>query len=96
MIKLAYVLLYLLLLSVFGFVIMGVDKWKAKKNRWRVPERTLFLVAFLGGALGSTIGMHYFHHKTKHWYFKYGLPALVLLNAALLGAYLYWDAGVRQ
>lgn len=74
---------------------MGVDKWKAKRGRYRISEKMLFLVAVLGGALGSTLGMHVFHHKTKHWYFKYGFPALFILQAALLAAYGYWSLFLR-
>lgn len=68
---------------------MGVDKWKAKRNRWRVPEKTFFLVAVLGGSLGAILGMHAFHHKTRHWYFKWGLPAILVAQLAL-GGWLYW------
>lgn len=93
--RLSYVLVYIFLLSLVGFVLMGVDKWKAKRNRWRVPERTIFLIAGLGGAIGATLGMHAFHHKTRHWYFKFGLPALMMLQIALLAAFIYWDAFLR-
>ena len=64
---------------------MGIDKSKAKRNAWRIPEATLFLVALLGGAIGSTLGMHFFRHKTKHWYFRLGMPAIAILEYALLG-----------
>lgn len=93
--EIRYVLGYLLLLSLLGIVLMGIDKWKAKRGLWRVPEKTIFLVALLGGAAGAFLGMHAFHHKTKHWYFKYGLPAILMLQAALLGAWIYWDTLLR-
>lgn len=68
---------------------MGIDKSKAKRNAWRIPEATLFLVALLGGGIGSTLGMHFFRHKTKHWYFRLGLPAIAILEyAALLHLFL--------
>lgn len=74
---------------------MGMDKRKAKKGKWRISERTLFLVALLGGAIGSTIGMHVFHHKTRHWYFKFGFPTLALLQIVLLTTYGYWLTFLR-
>lgn len=58
---------YLLGINVLAFLLYGFDKWKAKKNKWRIPEKTLFGIAFLGGSLGALIGMQVFHHKTKHW-----------------------------
>ena len=74
---------YLLLINLMGFVLMGLDKRRARKGRWRISERALFLPAVLGGTVGAIAGMRFFHHKTKHWYFRYGLPALLLLQAAL-------------
>lgn len=93
--KLSYLFLYLLALSVLGFLMMGIDKWKAKRGKWRISEKTLFLIALLGGAIGSTIGMQVFHHKTKHWYFKLGFPALAMLHIVLLAAYAYWLTFIR-
>ena len=78
-----YVFIYLLLINLFGFFAMGIDKYKAKKNRWRIPESMLFLLAFLWGSLGTTLGMKVFRHKTKHWYFKFGMPAILILQIAL-------------
>ena len=69
---------YLVLINAVGFVLMGVDKKRAIRGAWRISEATLFLTAFLGGALGCTLGMRHFRHKTKHWYFKYGMPALLI------------------
>ena len=84
-----YLLIYLLLINLTGFFAMFLDKQKAKKGKWRIPEKTLFLFAFLGGSLGTTLGMHSFHHKTKHWYFKFGMPLILILQIA--GAlYLLW------
>ena len=65
---------YIILINLVAFALMGIDKYKAKKKAWRIPEATLFLFAFFGGSLGSTIGMFLFHHKTRHWYFLYGMP----------------------
>ena len=77
-----YLLIYLLLINLTGFFAMFLDKQKAKKGKWRIPEKTLFLFAFLGGSLGTTLGMHTFRHKTKHWYFKFGMPLILILQIA--------------
>lgn len=90
-----YVILYFLVLSMLGFLLMGVDKWKARRGAWRIKESTLLLVAALGGSPGALLGMHLFRHKTKHWYFRYGLPALLMLQAALFAAWLYWYTMLR-
>ena len=74
---------FLYVLNLLTFAIMGADKHAAKANLRRVPERMLFLLALLGGALGGTVGMFYFHHKTKHWYFVVGMPLILLIQAAL-------------
>lgn len=81
--------LYLLLVNAVGFVLMGVDKRRAKRNQWRISEKSLFLPPLLGGTVGAILGMRVFHHKTKHWYFRYGLPALLVLQLALAG-WLFW------
>lgn len=75
---------YFLIMNVIGFITMGVDKAKAKADAWRIPEKTLFIIAAIGGALGVWAGMYHFHHKTRHWYFKIGIPGLVLMNLAFL------------
>lgn len=72
--------LYFLVLNCVGFAIMGIDKWKAKRRAFRIPEVTLFIIAIVGGCLGSILGMHIFRHKTKHWYFLYGLPAILAIQ----------------
>lgn len=77
--------LYLLLVNGIGFVLMGVDKRRAKRDQWRISEKTLFLPPLLGGTVGAILGMRVFHHKTKHWYFRYGLPALLVLQVVLAG-----------
>jgi uncharacterized membrane protein YsdA (DUF1294 family) len=73
---------------------MMIDKSRAKKDKWRIPERTLFLIAILGGSPGSILGMHLFHHKTKHWYFKFGMPLILILQVALVVVVLLYRAGV--
>ena len=77
--------MYLFLINVVGLYVMWSDKQKAKKDQFRIPEKTLFLVAILGGAFGTTYGMYQFHHKTKHWYFKYGMPTILVIETIILG-----------
>lgn len=62
------------MMNTLGFALMGLDKKRAGEHQWRISERTLFLVAALGGSVGSWLGMYIFHHKTKHWYFVIGIP----------------------
>ena len=78
---------WLLLVNLIAFALMGLDKGRAKRGRWRISEKALFLPAVLGGSLGAIAGMRLFHHKTKHWYFRYGLPALLAVQI-LLGVFL--------
>ncbi len=75
---------YFLIMNVIGFVIMGMDKWRAKRRAWRIPEATLFAVCIFGGSIGSTLGMFSFRHKTKHWYFRYGFPAIMVIHFILI------------
>ena len=74
---------YVFVINMTGFAVMGIDKKRAVRGAWRISEASLFLTALLGGALGCTLGMHCFHHKTRHWYFRYGLPAILLLQLFL-------------
>ena len=68
---------YLLIINALGFLLMLVDKWKARKNRWRVRESTLLLIAALGGSVGSLAGMYLFRHKTRHLKFTLGIPLIL-------------------
>ena len=72
-----YLLIYLVVINAAGFLLMLIDKQKAKKNRWRIPEKTLFLTAIIGGSVGSLVGMYTFRHKTKHIQFTLGMPAIL-------------------
>ena len=74
---------YLFIINIIGFALMGIDKKRAIRGAWRISEASLFLTAFLGGALGCTLGMRHFRHKTRHWYFKYGMPAIFAVQAFL-------------
>ena len=75
---------YLLAVNLTAFAVMGMDKRRAKRGTWRISEKALFLPAVLGGALGGTLGMRFFRHKTRHWYFRWGFPLLLLLQLAVL------------
>jgi len=79
--------LYLLVVNFVGFSLMVVDKWKAKMGKWRIAEKTIWLVSIVGGAVGTAIGMYLFRHKTKHRLFRYGLPLLSLLELLAYLAY---------
>ena len=72
-----YLLIYLLIINAAAFLLMLIDKWKAKNNKWRIPERTLFASALLGGSLGAIAGMYTFRHKTKHFSFIIGMPVIL-------------------
>ena len=81
-------LIWLGLMSLVTLLAMGLDKRRARKGAWRVPEARLFLFAALGGALGGLMGMRLFHHKTKHWTFRLGFPLLALCQLGFV-VYLY-------
>lgn len=84
---------YLIAINAVGFLFMGLDKWKAKKRAWRISEATLLLVAALGGAAGSMLGMYLFRHKTRHWYFRYGIPVMLVVHI-LIGLFI-WKGPVQ-
>ena len=75
---------YLLAINAVTFIIYGIDKYKAKKAKWRISEATLLLLAVLGGSIGAWMGMKVWHHKTMHKKFKYGIPAILLIQIALM------------
>ena len=82
-----WILLYLLTINAAGFVSMLLDKQKARKNRWRIPESTLLTIALLGGSIGSLVGMYLVRHKTKHFTFTLGIP-LILIGQILLALWM--------
>lgn len=82
------ILIYLAAVNLVTFVMYGIDKYKAKKAKWRIPEATLLLMAAFGGSIGAWAGMQVWHHKTLHKKFKYGVPVIFLLQIALT-FYLY-------
>jgi len=75
-----YLLIYLLIINAVGFTLMLIDKWKAKKSRWRIPEATLMGVAALGGSVGSLLGMYTVRHKTQHLKFTVGIPVILVVQ----------------
>lgn len=81
--------IYLVFMNLAAFTAMGVDKSKAKRGVWRIPEKTLFLLSILGGSVGSLAGMHIFRHKTRHVKFVFGMPAILVLHLAAAGVLLY-------
>ena len=83
-------LIYLLAINVVGFLLMGIDKLRAKKQVWRVPEKTLFLMAVIGGSIGTNLGMYVFRHKTKHWYFVIGMPLILIAQIALVVWFVFF------
>ncbi len=78
------IVLYLIVINFIGIIIMASDKSKAKHHAFRIPERVLFFVAIIGGSIGTWAGMYMFRHKTKHWYFVIGIPAILALQIALI------------
>ena len=76
-------LVWLAVINLLTFIVYGADKRRARKGKWRVPEKTLFLLPLLGGSIGALLGMRVFHHKKKHWYFVWGIPAILLAQIAL-------------
>ena len=78
------ILLYLVIVNAVGFLLMLVDKAKAKRNAWRIPEATLMGVAAIGGSIGALAGMYYCRHKTKHIKFTLGIPAILIAQIALI------------
>lgn len=75
---------YILVMSIVAFCVCSADKFAAQRQKSRVPEKVLFLLSALGGSVGMYLGMFTFRHKTKHWYFVVGIPAIILVQAALI------------
>lgn len=79
---------YFIGINLIGFALMGIDKYKARKRAFRIPEATLFIIAIIGGSIGSIIGMYAFRHKTRHRSFVYGMPFILFIQIALIIAVL--------
>lgn len=80
-----YFISYIVIINTIAFISMYIDKRRAKRKQYRIPEKTLFLLAIVGGSIGSLLGMETFRHKTKHWYFKWGMPLILVCQVVLLG-----------
>ena len=79
-----YAIIYLVVINTVGFFMMFSDKQRAKNRAWRIPEKTLFLIAIIGGSIGSIFGMWLFRHKTRHWYFVIGMPIILIVQVCIL------------
>ncbi len=86
-------LIYIACINIAAFAAMGIDKWRAARHAWRIPEHTLFVLTIFGGSLGGTLGMFLFHHKTRHWYFRYGFPLILAIHVVLI-AYFVGTASI--
>ena len=82
-------ILYLFVINVLTFLLYGIDKWKAKRARWRSPESVLLGMAAVGGSIGAWLGMRVWHHKTQHKKFRFGVPAILLAQIVLL-VWIFW------
>ncbi|MEA4848303.1 MAG: DUF1294 domain-containing protein [Clostridiaceae bacterium] len=78
-------LIYLIIVNIAAFAIMGTDKYKAQRNKWRVSETSIFILGLIGGGTGIFLGMRFFRHKTKHLKFTLGIPVIVIINIIMLG-----------
>lgn len=83
-------ILYLVLINVIAFLLMGIDKRRAVRHRWRIPEKTLFLSALLLGSIGANLGMQVFRHKTKHKSFVLGMPLILIIQTAAVLYFLFY------
>ena len=88
------ILIYWGAINIVTFFLYGIDKWKAKRSKWRIEESTLLWWAAAGGSIGALLGMKAWHHKTLHVKFKYGLPAILIAQIAVVGVVLYFCAFV--
>lgn len=79
---------YLIITNIVTFLVYGLDKWKAKKSKWRIREAALLGLAVLGGSIGAWLGMKVWHHKTMHKKFRYGIPAIIIIQLILITGYL--------
>ena len=79
----SYLVIYLIGINILTFLIYAIDKWKARRGKWRIPEDTLIWLAIAGGSIGALLGMYLFRHKTKHRKFTLGIPAILLVQSAL-------------
>lgn len=81
------ILIIIVIINIVTFIIYGIDKYKAKKGKWRIPENSLIGLAIIGGSIGAYLGMRVWHHKTMHLKFKYGIPLIIIIQ--LIAAYMF-------
>ena len=84
------IIFYLVIINVFTFFLYGVDKWKAQRSRWRIPESVLLGLAAIGGSVGAWLGIRVWRHKTQHAIFRYGVPIILIAQVALLVWFLFY------
>ena len=82
------IIIYLIAINVITFLVYGIDKWKAKRSKWRIPEATLLGLAVIGGSIGAWLGMKVWHHKTMHKKFKFGLPVIIIIQLLIIGYFV--------
>jgi uncharacterized membrane protein YsdA (DUF1294 family) len=79
-----FIVIALLIFNIFGFILVSLDKYKAKNRLWRIPERSFFILSILGGGIGIYIGLFLFNHKTRHWYFMVIIPLIILAQIVFI------------
>lgn len=82
------IIIYLIAINVITFLVYGIDKWKAKRSKWRIPEATLLGLAVIGGSIGAWLGMKVWHHKTMHKKFMFGLPVIIIIQLLIIGYFV--------
>lgn len=82
------IIIYLIAINVITFLVYGIDKWKAKRSKWRIPEATLLGLSVIGGSIGAWLGMKVWHHKTMHKKFKFGLPVIIIIQLLIIGYFV--------
>ena len=84
------IFLYVIIINIIGFLIMGIDKFKAQRGYWRTPEKTIFMITLLGGGIGTVAGMYVFRHKTKKLKFTIGLPTILISEIVLIIYFVFF------
>lgn len=84
-----YFVLYFLLINMYTFYLVYSDKQRAKHRKWRIPEKRFFILSILGGSIGTLMSMNIFRHKTKHWYFKYGIPLIIVIQIISISCIIF-------
>ena len=85
------IVIYLIVINVVTFFIYGIDKWKAMRSKWRISEAMLLGLAVIGGSIGAWLGMKVWHHKTMHKKFKYGIPAIIVIQLFIIGYFALYQ-----